>query len=462
MTLRKLRILGLGLMLVASPSQADQGTIVGPTTGPKTMTEVMGVLNAALLAIQSCNSGSSSPANGVAGAPTEYQCWADTSAAPDVSFKYYDGASWVTFGTLNTSTHVWTPYRNGAAIAAIATTGSASDLTTGTLPTARIAANDIANAKLATMGNGTTKCRTTAGTGDPEDCSASQMRSLLSLVVGSNVQAWDADLDAFALKTAPSGAVVGSTDSQTLTNKTMSGSSNTFSAIPFTAMTGQATLSQLPTLGANTLMGSIAGGTPAALSQAQATALMNSCSATLNGVVPAAGSSTGKVLRDDCTWITVSGTGTVTSVSAGAGMSFSTITGTGSVAIDKASGSDLRAGTSNKVLAADNIFDSQVAITYAASQTLDFSTFLNGSVALTGNITSLTCSNIKASQSGVITFTQDATGSRTMVAGWCSQFRWANGTRGVLSTAANAVDELYYQCKSSSVCNVSLAKGMAN
>lgn len=135
---------------------------------------------------------------------------------------------------------------------------------------------------------------------------------------------------------------------------------------------------------------------------------------------------------------------------------------TNDIQLDKASGANLRAGTSNKALTADNIFDGQIAITYAASQTLDFSTFLNGSIALTGNITSLTCSNIKASQSGVITFTQDATGSRTMVAGWCSQFRWAGGTRGVLSTAASAVDELYYQCKTTSICNVSLSKAMAN
>lgn len=137
-TRRNLRALSLGLMLFAAPAGADQGTIVGPTIGPKTMTEVMGVINAALLAIQSCNSGSSAPANGVAGAPTQFQCWADTSAAPVISFKRYDGASWVTFGTLNTSTHVWTPYRAGAPIVAVATSGSASDLSTGTLPAARL------------------------------------------------------------------------------------------------------------------------------------------------------------------------------------------------------------------------------------------------------------------------------------------------------------------------------------
>jgi len=46
-------------------------------------------------------------------------------------------------------------------------------------------------------------------------------RSFLGLAIGTDVQAWDADLDTWATKTAPSGTVVGTTDSQTLTNKTL-------------------------------------------------------------------------------------------------------------------------------------------------------------------------------------------------------------------------------------------------
>lgn len=57
--------------------------------------------------------------------------------------------------------------------------------------------------------------------------SASTARTNLGLVIGTNVQAWDADLDSWATKTAPSGTVLGTTDTQTITGKTISGASNT-------------------------------------------------------------------------------------------------------------------------------------------------------------------------------------------------------------------------------------------
>lgn len=88
-------------------------------------------------------------------------------------------------------------------LAAVATSGSASDLSSGTLSTARlpalsgdvttpggngvtsIANNAVANSQLADMAEGRIKGRASSGTGDPQDLTATQVKSLLGISTGT-------------------------------------------------------------------------------------------------------------------------------------------------------------------------------------------------------------------------------------------------------------------------------------
>lgn len=64
--------------------------------------------------------------------------------------------------------------------------------------TLRVKDSGVTLPKLANLANATVIGRNTAGTGVPEAVTMAQLRTLLSLVIGTNVQAWDADLDAIA------------------------------------------------------------------------------------------------------------------------------------------------------------------------------------------------------------------------------------------------------------------------
>lgn len=101
-------------------------------------------------------------------------------------------------------------------------------------------------------------------------------------------------------------------------------------------------------------------------------------------------------------------------VNAGTGLTGGAIAGGGTIAADIATAANFRAGTANKLLPADQVFTPEVTVTYGATTTFDFSTFINASVTLTGNITTVTFTNIKAGQAGLIRFIQDGTGSHTI------------------------------------------------
>jgi hypothetical protein len=57
---------------------------------------------------------------------------------------------------------------------------------------------------------------------------AGTARTNLGVAIGSNVEAWAANLDTYAGKSPPAGTVIGTSDAQTLTNKTFDTATNTF------------------------------------------------------------------------------------------------------------------------------------------------------------------------------------------------------------------------------------------
>lgn len=116
-----------------------------------------------------------------------------------------------------------------------------------------------------------------------------------------------------------------------------------------------------------------------------------------------------------------------------------------------------QSGASNVVVPASQVYQPEVAITFGATTTIDFTTLINGSIILTGNISTMNVTAL-AGKSGQIRFLQDATGSRTTV--WSSVFKFPGGATPILSTAANAVDVLFYSCITTASCYASLVQNM--
>lgn len=139
-------------------------------------------------------------------------------------------------------------------------------------------------------------------------------------------------------------------------------------------------------------------------------------------------------------------------VVAGTGLTGGNLAGGGTIAADIATATNFWGATSNKLLAANSVFTGETAITYSATPTLDFNMFINASITLTGNITSITASNMKAGQAGMIRLIQDGTGNRTIPITFASSFHCPGGCNYVLSTAAASVDAIPYFCVSSSYC----------
>lgn len=96
---------------------------------------------------------------------------------------------------------------------------------------------------------------------------------------------------------------------------------------------------------------------------------------------------------------------------------------------------------------------SPASLTDGATINVDLSVRNDFMVTLGGNRTIANPTNAVTGQKGVFIITQDATGGRTVA--WGSAYKWPGGVAPTLTTAANAVDRVYYHVYSPTVIHCS-------
>jgi hypothetical protein len=156
--------------------------------------------------------------------------------------------------------------------------------------------------------------------------------------------------------------------------------------------------------------------------------------------------------------------GTLTPATLSGGALAGTITNLGTISGGTFSGSIVNAGTLGggilvgATLAGQVAFAADTSVAYSATMTLDLSTATRFVTVLGGNVTLANPLNRKPGYYR-LKVVQDATGGRTIAFG--SAFKASGGIAGiVLSTAANAVDYLYFDDDGSNIV-VSIQKGVA-
>lgn len=123
-----------------------------------------------------------------------------------------------------------------------------------------------------------------------------------------------------------------------------------------------------------------------------------------------------------------------------------------------ATAGEYRANTANKFLDTAGVWAAAayVGLTDAATIAVDLSAGINFSLTMINNRTLGNPTNTKDGQSGIIVFTQDGTGSRTLA--YSGNWKFAGGTAPVLTTTIAARDILVYQVISSTVIYANLVK----
>lgn len=225
-------------------------------------------------------------------------------------------------------------------------TGDVTGTGTGSFAAA-IAGNAVTNAKLADMATATFKGRTTAGSGDPEDLSAAQARTLLNVADGATANSADAVLLARANHTGTQIAATISDFAESVDDRvaallvagtnvtlTYNDGSGTLtidaagggggvsdgdkgdvtvsgSGTVWTVDAGSVTNAKLADAATATFKGRTTAGTGSVedLTATQATALLNNFTPALKGLVPLSGGGTVNFLRADGAWAAPGGGG---------------------------------------------------------------------------------------------------------------------------------------------------------
>lgn len=292
------KTLGALLLAVLLSGAAHAGSTVNPnvpaTSSNLTSAPIRGNFAATFTDINNLLTGFAAP-----NAPTNPsvgQFWRKTNVSPQIIYQW-SGSAWLQYSTFDTGNNRVTPYFGNNVLAwqqlltGTGGLGTSGQCLTSTGPTTVPTAQNCVSAA--------TVNATQPLSWDPGTLTMSLGYTSSFTTSGGNLA-----LSSTILSGGPSG-------SGTLTpiiTWNQFGQLTSVSTVaitpPFSAITGQATLSQLPNIANNTVLGNVSGGSavPSALSTAQLTTLVNLASGSLSGAVPAWPGTTNTFFRGDGTY----------------------------------------------------------------------------------------------------------------------------------------------------------------